>query len=353
MFLKKFALPLLGASALAMFMVGCGDDSSTSAGDDGKELSSSSISADEGSSSPSSSDDKEASSSSVGNDEPSSTGSAKVEDFEAESMTLDVESEVENCVTEKVKIGSGIKVTCNDEFLGNILDDDDDSAYNPKDTYTDFVSIQKVFDALKSGEKVVFLLRHGDREKGTGSESLLTGLGKLQARSVGEKLKSDSDIFFGHSNYARTLETAQNVSIGRGQSNFVHKTVEELGGSWYILDRDKLDAYAEEEVNEQHVFAQWAYDGKFSDAFYGFKDRSEELISVLQKKFTDLHEVSVAISHDQVILPFAAYVTDKKLDLNYSASRNWLNFLAGVAMIVDADGKTRFVPVKGLDSGLL
>lgn len=338
--------------ALALSLSACGDSSSSSTAASTDE-SSSSIEA-------GNPDVPAASSSSIagtpGEQAPSgetpTKGDSFAEDTEAETLALDVSAPVEGCQTEPVAFGSGIKVSCGDEFLGNVMDDDDATPYDPAATYTDFVGIQKVFEGLKPNERVVFLLRHGDREHGTGSESLLTGLGKYQARSVGAKLKSDEAIFFGHSNYERTQQTAQNIAIGRGQSEFNHKTVAELSGGWYTKDSEKEAEYSKVEINGQYVLTMWAYDGTYADAYYDLSERSEELIGILKAKFTDMHRISVAISHDQLILPFLVYLTNKQIDLNYNANKSWLNFIAGVAMIVDGEN-VRFVPVKGLDSGLL
>ena len=61
-----------------------------------------------------------------------------------------------------------------------------------QETYTDigFTDIADVFASLKKNEKVVFLLRHGERGRDYSKNGLLTENGKAQARSVGEKIAS-------------------------------------------------------------------------------------------------------------------------------------------------------------------
>jgi len=45
------------------------------------------------------------------------------------------------------------------------------------------------------------------------------------------------------------------------------------------------------------------------------------------------------------------YITNRQLEMRYHDDKSWLNFLAGVAIIVKADGTRKYVPLKGLDSG--
>lgn len=300
------------------------------------------------------SDDSSSSPTSSGSEAQGSQQSStqKKDDPEAISEIIQATEGVEGCETAPYTFAPGFTVTCDGTFLGNLVEDSDTTPYDPAATYTDFVSLPKIFETLQQNESIVFLLRHGDRQSGSGSESVLTGLGKFQAQYVGSRVKSDEEFFFAHSNYKRTEETAENISIGKGQTNFNHKAMQELGGGWYTKDQDKLTAYEKDNINGQHVLSQWAFEGNFADAFYDLNERSEELINAFKEKLVAYHRVSFAISHDQLILPFAAYATNKKIDLYYSDTKNWLNFLAGVAIIYKADGSINMVPVKGLDSGL-
>lgn len=352
MLLKKFSLPLVGASALALFMMGCGDDSSstsTSNADVSGEVSSSSVEGGAPLSSGSVDNPDQPGAADNGGD----SGNAEpVVDETAETVVLDVTAGIEGCVTEPYEFAAGIKVVCDGVFEGIIQEDLDPAAYSPAETYSDFVSIRKVFDALQSSEKVIFVMRHGDRTSSTNSDGMLTGLGKYQARSVGEQLASDEEIFFAHSDYPRTLQTTENIAIGRKQSNFSHKTLDALGGGWYVADREKFKDYGQNNKNEQYVLTAWAYKDMFADAFYDIGERSEELISVLVAELASKHRISIACSHDQLILPLLVYLTDKQIELNYTLDGSWLNFLAGVAIIIDQNGNKRFVPIKGLDSGL-
>ena len=120
------------------------------------------------------------------------------------------------CTSEPLSFGSGVKVTCNGEFVGNIVDDSDPSAFDPNAAaYTSFIGIKKVFAAIQPTDKAVFILRHGDRTKSE-EGGLLTGLGYEQAIAVGKKIASTEEVKFWHSEIERTLQTSMGIAQGRG-----------------------------------------------------------------------------------------------------------------------------------------
>jgi hypothetical protein len=54
-----------------------------------------------------------------------------------------------------------------------------------------------------------------------------------------------------------------------------------------------------------------------------------------------------------LVVPLTAYGTNKKVNLRYFDTKQWINYLAGVAIILGTDGTLRYVPVKGLSSGTM
>jgi hypothetical protein len=53
------------------------------------------------------------------------------------------------------------------------------------------------------------------------------------------------------------------------------------------------------------------------------------------------------------VTPLTVYGTEKKVNLRYFDTKQWINYLAGIAIIMDGSGKIRYVPVRGLDSGTM
>ena len=65
--------------------------------------------------------------------------------------------------------------------------------------------------------------------------------------------------------------------------------------------------------------------------------------------------IGVFVSHDYVILPLVVYISERNIDLKYykSSSKRWLNYLAGLAVVLRPDGTRVFYAVKGLESGTM
>ena len=221
------------------------------------------------------------------------------------------------------------------------------------DDIMEFEDIGSVYASLAPGEKVIFILRHAERTDDTGKKGHLTDNGKKQAKTVGEKLKGDA-IVFANSTYTRSYETCENVAAGAGVSPFVSDTIKDLDGEWYVKDESKYDSYKNSDGGGWVVASAYAYKGAYADAFYDFDKRSEEFLTgVVKPRFASVNRVGVWISHDMFVAPITAYCTNKKVNLRYFDTKSWINYLAGVAIIMGTDGKMRYVPVKGLSSGTM
>lgn len=217
---------------------------------------------------------------------------------------------------------------------------------------TPFDDIADVLATVAPGEKVIFILRHGERTDDTGKNGHLTDNGKKQSQSVGAKLKGES-ISFANSTYTRSKETAENFATGAGLT-FTENTIEELDGAWFVKDDSKLENYKSSDGGGWVVTSAYAYQGKYSDAFYDLDKRGEEFINtVVMPRFADINRIGVWISHDMLVVPLAVYATSKKVNLRYFDTKQWINYLAGVAIILDSNGIARYVPVKGLASGTM
>ena len=218
-------------------------------------------------------------------------------------------------------------------------------------TYTDigFNDIADVFAEVKANETVVFLLRHGERGRDYSKAGLLTENGKAQARMVGEKIKNGEQAFYAHSDYDRTKQTCENIAIGRGDE-FIHEEWGILNGDWYRRD---IPAIKRNGWDNWESLSQWAYEGGKEEGFYNLEYRSKEWLDSLKSYLPRMKRINVLVSHDYMVTPMAVYASEGKVDLHYWVNRKWINYLAGVAIIIDKDGNMRFKTVRGLDSGVL
>ena len=218
----------------------------------------------------------------------------------------------------------------------------------PKFTDCGFADIADVFDELKADETVVFLLRHGERGEDYSPAGLLTENGKLQAQLVGRKIRNGEQAFYAHSDYDRTKQSCENVAKGRGDA-FIHEEWDILNGEYFMYDPDMLKESGN--YNWQAV-SQWAYEGLYEDiGFYNLDQRSEEWLNSLREKLPMMKRINVLVSHDYTVSALTFYVSQRQIDLHYWINCKWIHYLAGIAIIIDTEGKMRFRTVRGLDTG--
>ena len=217
----------------------------------------------------------------------------------------------------------------------------------------DFSSVDDVLKSLAAGEKVIFFLRHAERGDDTGKKGHLTTNGKKQSQTVGEMFKGE-DIYFANSTYTRSYETCENIALGAGITAMGNDTIPELDGEWFVKDESKFEEYKNSDGGGWVVTSAYAYRGSYSDAFYPMKSRGDEYIAeVVKPRFDKVNKVAVWISHDMLVVPLVVYCTEGKVNLRYFDTKQWINYLAGVAIIMGTDGSIRYVPVKGLSSGTM
>ena len=337
--MKKLIIPILTTLSL----LACSDDSSSSTSPETNPNSSSSIEQVPPEGNESSSSEKSEGNSSTANDIPI-------------EYTLEAVSSTSKytCTTTPLVYGVGVDVTCDEKYQGSIMEDSDVSPYDPNIEYTDFIHLEKVYASLKPGDKIAIVLRHAARTSSTDQGGILTGLGELQAISLGEKLSSEIEPYYYHSEILRTEQTCHKIAQGRSQTEIKHATLPELNGGYFVKDKEAYATLEEEAITVYDLIADYAYNGKYLEAHYELAPRAQELIdNVIIGKMIASHPISIAISHDQLVVPLLVHATKAQIDLRYFENQNWLNFLAGLAVIVSEDGSIKYVPVKGLDRGTL
>ena len=219
-----------------------------------------------------------------------------------------------------------------------------------------FTEIEQVYANLKSSEKVVFIIRHSERTSDTGPSGHLTDNGKKYARDLGARLAKvgTEDFYFGYSGYTRTYETCENIALGKGQVNYDIVELPYMDGAWYVKDADKAEAYVNSDGGGWVVYSKYGFTGAYSDAFYDLETRSEQLLKdEILANIGGMKRVNVMCTHDYLVVPLLAYTTDGHANVRYYEKYRWVNYMAGVAMIISADGSVRYVPVKGLETGIM
>lgn len=211
-----------------------------------------------------------------------------------------------------------------------------------------FVRIRDVMAGLRDNEKVVFFIRHSERTSDTGINGELTDKGKSQARELGQGLKAYGDFAFISSNYKRAAETCRYIAEGKEQGNYPLQQYADLTDSWYVINSTLLDQYKAENNNQGgwNVFSRWAYTSRYSDAFKDIDESSQKLMDkYLVTGYETMPKYTIAVSHDQMLVPFIAWATNRLVDLRYYDTKKWLNYMSGVALVVGESGHIRYIPV--------
>lgn len=230
----------------------------------------------------------------------------------------------------------------------------------------DFVDIKEAYEGTQDDESVIILLRHAERTDETGKAGLLTDEGVEHSKDVGKKLTKFKDAFrLGGSEFVRAHQTVVNIAKGRvlgdktiKQDSVLQDTLPELNDDWYMKDRD-LESKAESDAGGGwEAVSKYVYTGAYSTgaspAFYPLKERSILLIDSLVKRYSAGKDRFVLLSsHDKLMMPLVAYVSNLNINLKKYDGGSWINYLAGVAIFYKKDGSMRFVAVKGLKSGTM
>ena len=239
-------------------------------------------------------------------------------------------------------------------------DSDINDRYVRDSRVTGFLPIDSVFRLLQSDEKMIVILNHAEYEDNGTVASPLTSNGILQSQEVGKKLKNGLDIYYAGSQYHRTHLTYNNIAVGREDPNTTGDTLAVLNDGWYIKNYDIFYmSYFREFNDEKRLYSKWAAKGGYTGAFYDLAPRSSELLEELLipalEKSTK--QVGLFISHYQLIIPLLSYVSEGRITIPYynepAEGDDWVNYLAGIAVILKPDGSKKFFAVKGLESGTM
>lgn len=222
-----------------------------------------------------------------------------------------------------------------------------------------FATVADVYNSLLPEEKAVFIIRHSEREDAVAMETELTANGVKMAQDLGKSIKSDEEFSYITSGFVRTNETANNISIGRGEA-ILPKLITnyDITGNWFLkISADSLAKHANSlglKGSSVELMAHWAYEGGYQDVFYELESRAGEFVqNVILKKLPKWNRVSIMVSHDIFVMPLTVFGSQQRVALKYHKDYHWINYIAGIAVIVGADNSIRYVPIKGADSGVI
>jgi len=225
-----------------------------------------------------------------------------------------------------------------------------------------FYDIGDVYKAVPKTSKIAFVIRHSKREKNNlGTESSLTPIGIQMAQTLGAKLVSDESFYYASTNFLRTRATCENIAAGRGETAEV-VTWDGINGSYFLtVPSDTLDALVSKRGGNPKYIAMYSYGADYPAAiapvistyFYDFFPRGNQFLSeVIVANMPNWKRVSFLASHDMLVEPLVAFVSNRTINLKvYETPYRWVNYLSGIAVIVDEAGAVTALPVRGDEVG--
>lgn len=222
-----------------------------------------------------------------------------------------------------------------------------------------FATVADVYHSLSPTERAVFIIRHSEREDDVAIETELTENGIKMAQELGATLKSNEEFTYVTSGFVRTDETARQISIGRGEASLPKLiTNYDITGNWFLkISAEELASYATKlgmQGSSVELMAHWAYGEAYPDALYDLDPRAQEFMeTVILKNLPKWKRVTLMVSHDIFVMPLTVFGSEKKVALKYHEDYHWINYIAGLAVIIDENNNLRYVPVKGADSGVI
>lgn len=246
-----------------------------------------------------------------------------------------------------------------------------------RSTTNKFSKLQDILPCVKANEKVAFVIRHAARNKSaSGDQAGLNDEGRKQAKAFGEELKDIGDVFFMHTKVYRSMETVLKIVEGKGQkfsenkvpfaykNGLDHEESSDLEESYVIKNQSAFDNNCRNQFDwGWSPYTYYAFEENVSqgckNAFYDADDRLAELV---QSHFTydKMHDITIAISHDKLLIPFVIAASKRQIDLRFHKHENqdkqfnyWINYLTGLAVIVGPTESPLILPTTALDDPIL
>ncbi len=225
-----------------------------------------------------------------------------------------------------------------------------------------FYDVGDIYKAAPETYRIAFVLRHAARESGLGQESALTEAGVAQALNVGAKLAGgDESFYYASTDFVRTRETCNNIAKGRGETAFETETQAELlNGSYFLtVSSDSLDSYARGKGGSWKVVSAYAFGESFHVEtlnlhFYDLFERGNQFVMEnIVANMPKWKRVSVLVSHDVLLEPLVVYASNRQADVNFYRSARWVNYLSGIAVVLNAGNQIELYPVRGNEVGFM
>jgi len=226
-----------------------------------------------------------------------------------------------------------------------------------------FYYIADVYKALPATSKVAFVIRHSERQSCESQESKLTAEGIAHAQTLGADIGGTEPFYYTSTDFIRTRETASNIAAGRGETAEV-VTWDAINGSYFLkISSSSFDELIKGKGSSWKIIAQWAYEVPISNAyvrnavatdtvFYNLMERGKQFVDeIVLANLPNWKRVNFLVTHDVLIEPLVVYATNRTIDVKFYESQRWVNYMTGIAVVVDDAGAVSMLPVRGYEVG--
>lgn len=228
-----------------------------------------------------------------------------------------------------------------------------------------FYDIADIYKAVPQTSKIAFVIRHSARADSTGQLSPLTTKGAAQAKALGERIGGTEPFYYASTNFVRTRETAANIAVGRGDTPVVD-TLDIIDGNYFYRKDASIDIedLKKKSTDLNTLISRYCYNYQFPNAetnalvyasFYPMYSRANQFIKeVVLDNMANWKRVSILVTHDVLAEPMVVYASNRAINLKaYSKADGfrWVNFMSGVAIVVNEAGAVSIYPVRGYDVG--
>lgn len=224
-----------------------------------------------------------------------------------------------------------------------------------------FYYIADVYKAVPTTSKITFVIRHSERQSCESQESKLTEEGIAHAVDLGADIGGDEPFYYASTDFIRTRETASNIAKGRGETAEVD-TWDAINGGYFLkVPNSEFDTLVGKRGGSWKNLSQFIYGATITNRFvapriadfvYDLMPRGDQFIKeIVLDNLAKWKRVNFLVTHDVLVEPLTVYATDRQIDLKFYESQRWVNYMAGVAVVVDEAGVTSLFPVRGYEVG--
>lgn len=243
---------------------------------------------------------------------------------------------------------------------------------------SDWNSYRNALASIGADDKYIMIIRHADRDSGdTGVTGDINETGLNSCKTVAEQMQDGTswtkdgitylidcdanDAHYFSTDYTRTKHTAQALATYRLDTDSAASDFSGITDATETLVAERFLKEPKESGNSD-LLSRWINDPSSLtqeeltvNIGVSTAEEATEKLTALAKQFTQEiialadKRLNVFVTHDYYLVPFVAAMTEIKCENN----SKWLNFEAGLGIILHTDNTFEIFPIRCKGSGYL